>query len=187
MAATRNDSTIRISPPIDFEGHLVKPDKRGFYRCPYACGDARFPARKWKTEAGFRKHMGECGYRPSAVKARLTADEARKAADEIRKAEALATCPYKIGQRIHYVREVILKPTHEPRFGRMARVRYEAVKRFDACEAVIESIGWNGQWVFINYGIDPWWIVDSAEAARTKAAEAQRAYDEHVRFSEFCR
>lgn len=187
MAASKQNSTSRESLPVDFEGHLVKPGKRGEYRCPFACGDARYPARRWKTEAGFRKHMGECGSRPSAVKARLVADEVRKAADEIRKVEALAACPYKIGQRIHYVQELVLKPTHEPRFGRMVHVRYEAVKRFDAREAVIESIEWNGQAVFLNYGIDLWWIADSAEAARAKAVEAQRAYDEHVRFSEYCR
>ena len=36
----------------------------------------------------------------------------------------------------------LVKPTHEPRGygGRLVKMRYEAVKRFDARESVIETI-----------------------------------------------
>jgi len=42
------------APEIDFEGKKVVC-KNGYYKCPFNCSDNRYPARKWKTEAGFRK------------------------------------------------------------------------------------------------------------------------------------
>lgn len=39
--------------------------KGGVYRCPWGCGTPGFPAPKWKTEAGFRKHLATCRERPT--------------------------------------------------------------------------------------------------------------------------
>ena len=39
--------------------------KSGVYRCPWGCGAPGFPAPKWKTEAGFRKHLAVCRERPT--------------------------------------------------------------------------------------------------------------------------
>lgn len=39
--------------------------KGGVYRCPWGCGSPGFPAPKWKTEAGFRKHLATCRERPT--------------------------------------------------------------------------------------------------------------------------
>ena len=180
MAATRNDSTNKIPPPIEFEGRTVKPDKHGFYRCPYACGDARFPARKWKTEAGFRKHMEACLQRPSLVKARAEADEERKA-------EALAACPLRIGQRIFYVQRIVVQGTHETRFGRSVKVRYEERLRFEAREAVVESLDWNGQSVVFNRQTNPYYVAKDMDQARKWADEFQRGHEEHLRISAECR
>ena len=56
-------------PTIDFEGVSVKPS-RGVYRCPFGCGDPRYPVPKWKTEKGFRAHMEQCWRRPSRIQPR---------------------------------------------------------------------------------------------------------------------
>ena len=39
--------------------------RAGVYRCPWGCGNPGFPAPKWKTEAGFRKHLATCSMRPA--------------------------------------------------------------------------------------------------------------------------
>ena len=39
--------------------------KAGVYRCPWDCGAPGFPAPKWRTEAGFRKHLATCRERPT--------------------------------------------------------------------------------------------------------------------------
>jgi hypothetical protein len=59
-------TSTRGLPSIDFEGVMVDP-KRGCYVCPFRCGRQDYPTPKWKTEKGFRKHMGECPQRPSRV------------------------------------------------------------------------------------------------------------------------
>jgi hypothetical protein len=41
------------------------PEKqRGYYRCPYECGDPRFPKPKWKTLKGWQGHVEKCPNRP---------------------------------------------------------------------------------------------------------------------------
>lgn len=49
--------------PIEFCGITIKPS-RGSYRCPFGCGDPRYPPQKWKTEKGFRAHLEKCPKRP---------------------------------------------------------------------------------------------------------------------------
>jgi hypothetical protein len=40
-------------------------DYKGFWRCPFPeCHHPDYPARKFKTDAGFIKHLGECKARP---------------------------------------------------------------------------------------------------------------------------
>ena len=39
--------------------------KAGVYRCPWSCGTPGYPAPKWRTEAGFRKHLAGCRNRPT--------------------------------------------------------------------------------------------------------------------------
>lgn len=51
-------------PTINFEGKEYSPDSRGYYRCPYRCGNPDFPAPKWVTERGFAKHLAECRAKP---------------------------------------------------------------------------------------------------------------------------
>lgn len=41
-----------------------KRDWKGFFRCPWKCGNTDFPQPKWKTEAGFKKHLEGCAMRP---------------------------------------------------------------------------------------------------------------------------
>lgn len=36
----------------------------GFFRCPNRCGHPDYPQPKWKTEAGFNRHLEKCKGRP---------------------------------------------------------------------------------------------------------------------------
>ena len=56
------------------------------------------------------------------------------------KLELLPTLPFKVGDKIIYVKEIIVKPTHVQRGDRMVKVRYEAVKDFQAREDEIRTI-----------------------------------------------
>jgi len=54
----------------------LKPNRLGFYHCPWGCGNPDFAPPKWKTEAGFRGHLAKCPMRPtveSVKAARLAA------------------------------------------------------------------------------------------------------------------
>lgn len=168
---------------IDFEGKLVV-SKAGRYKCPYMCGDRRYPARKWKTEAGFRKHMAVCPRRPSALKI-------QRVDFELKKQEALSKVAQSPGQKIFWVSETDVKPTHVERGNRMVRVRYEAVKRFCAHEGTIESIDFDGR---ISFSTTTGWrgirlqdLCESMDMAAATAARRQKDYDAYVAQAEFCR
>lgn len=125
--------------------------------------------------------MTQCPHSPSVLTAQQNAEERERAA-------ALSRVTQQIGDTIHYVREIIVQPTHQERFGRMVRVRYEPVKRYMYGTETIQTIGWtpNGG-VYFNDGIWPHNLCGSAEEARQQAESLQRKWDEHVRFSEMCR
>jgi len=170
---------------IMFDGKEVKP-KKGFYYCPFRCGDPLYPRKKWKTERGFRKHMESCSACPSAQTRNEQAKKERDADNEKRKQAAMADCPYKIGDTICYVREIITAPTHRHNGLRMVRVRYEAEKRFVADSATVESFGFD-YGLFINDGIRLTNIcVDMAEAT-AKAEKKTKDYREHCEFAARCR
>lgn len=185
-------------PIIDFEGKLVKPSKHGVYRCPFKCSSSGYPEPTWKTEKGFRKHMTSCGKRPSFQKDKQEKEAAEIAAFEPIRAEILASVDLNVGDKIAVVKEWIVKPTHEQRFNRMVRVRYEAVKRFEGIEIVINKIDVrpstlpNKEWIknqclYIN---DEFRLMDvwpTLEKARERAAEQQKAYDEACEFASQCR
>lgn len=169
--------TIEL-PAVDFDGIRVQAN-HGYYLCPFRCGRQDYPARKWKTENGFRMHMTECPRRPSLIQKQNAEREERKSKD-------LSLVTRKIGDRIFFVREIVVKPTHEQRFNRMVRVRYEPVKRFEAGEAIIETINWDGS-VYFNAGIRPADLCATAQDAHNEAIHRQESWDEHVRFSASCR
>lgn len=185
-------------PEIEFEGKIVK-SKRGIYKCPFKCSaHSSYPERTWKTEKGFRKHMNECPKRPSFEKDKQNKEAAERAAFEPIKAEILASIDFKVGDKIAVVKEWIVKPTHEQRFGRMVRVRYEAVKRFEGIEievkkiAVsptvltdIEFIKRNNLYINDEFRLSD--ISSSLEVAKLKAIECQRSYDEACKFASDCR
>jgi hypothetical protein len=125
---------------IDFEGTIVKPNKSGVYKCPFHCGDPRYSLPKWKTEKGFRQHMEKCPKRPFHVNSIKEKETVIKELFDKMKEELIPTLPYTIGQKLIYVKEIILKPTHVQRGNRMVKVRYEAVKDFQAREEELKTI-----------------------------------------------
>lgn len=162
-------------PTIDFEGVSVNPGKTG-YKCPFDCGDKRFPQKKWKTEKGFRQHMKDCWMKPSLQKSR---DEKQKNDElkQIQESESrMQNCPYRIGDTIFFVRQIVLEPTHK--HGK--RVRYEAVISFIAEQAVIDAINWNQCFIF-NGWIPETHCVDSMQIACSLADEKQKQYDNYLR------
>jgi hypothetical protein len=44
-----------------------KRDARGFYRCPFKCGDPQYPQPKWKTLKGYEKHIVSCSFKPPPI------------------------------------------------------------------------------------------------------------------------
>lgn len=165
-------------PKIDFDGQIVKPSTRG-YVCPFRCHDSRYPAPTWKTEKGFRQHMITCPHAPSNLKR----DEERR---ESLFLENVAKAKYKVGDTISYVCEVITKPTHESRWGRLVRVRYEPEKYYRADRSEIRTIGWDGSVVY-NGHIQERDICASLEEAQKFAEERTTAWKEACQFAARCR
>lgn len=133
---------------INFEGKIIKPNKSGYYKCPFGCHNSNYPQPKWKTELGFMKHLQGCFMKPSSVLIRdnekLKHDnqlnEWKNKLEEI-KPIILSNLGLNINDDICYVKCVVIKPTHEQKFNRMVRVRYEPILRFDAVKTTITSIG----------------------------------------------
>lgn len=185
-------------PEIEFEGKVVKP-KRGIYKCPFKCSaHSGYAERTWKTEKGFRKHMTECYKRPSFEKSKQDKEAAERAAFEPIRDEILASLDIKVGDKIAVVKEWIVKPTHEQRFNRMVRVRYEAVKRFEGIEIEIRKIDVrptsltdkdfikrNNLYINDEFRLSD--ISSSIEVAKLKAIECQKSYDAACEFASLCR
>lgn len=185
-------------PVIEFDGKQVKPSKHGVYKCPFKCGNPSYSEPTWKTEKGFRQHMVKCHKRPSYLKDKQDKEAAEIAAFEPIKTEILASIDIKLGDKIAVVKEWIIKPTHEQRFNRMVRVRYDTVKRFEGMEIVVNKIDVrpstlpNKDWIksqclYIN---DEFRLMDvwpSLEKAKEQASEQQKAYDEACKFASDCR
>lgn len=181
---------------LDLDVYITapKPDKRGFYRCPYRCGDPRFPRRKWRTEKGILKHLGECPLRPEAVAARKVEEERQEVERKARAAEKIAACTRKVGDIIFFVKKIVVEPTHVRRGNRMVRVRYEEKCRFEADKGTIQQIlhdgrhdGWPA-WYAIGFGIvtedqvKPTWE-EAVEAAKAR----QKGHEEWLETCAMCR
>lgn len=167
----------------------MKPiEKRGLFLCPFKCGDSRFPAPKWKTEAGVRRHMETCAQRPEQVAAREAAAKARAEQEKQRKAAALAAARFKVGDEIHCVRMYVRKPTHEKQRGRMVRVRYEEEREYSAATLQVTSVTWSTmEGILYNHSASEGDIFDSLEEARKQARIRQDGYNEHCRLADECR
>lgn len=117
------------------------------------------------------------------------------------KAEILADFPYKIGDTLHCVKEVIVKPTHVQRGNRMVKVRYEAEIMFEAYTFELKSIDFSGEGIadgitkdyvlynrlLLNRSIRLSRLCKSKDDADLAAKEAQASYDAHVKSSSDCR
>jgi hypothetical protein len=187
---------------INFEGKEIKPWKDGKYRCPFACHRSDYPRPKWGTKKGFLKHLESCPQTPSAVERRSMSSAENNARYEAMKAEILAEFPYKIGDVLHCVRDIIVKPTHvKSSTGKMRHVRYEAEIRFEPYTFELKSIDFAGEGItdgitkefvlnnrlLLNGLIGMRRLCKSKEEAELAAKEAQIAYDAHVKFSSDCR
>ena len=91
---------------IEFDGKIVKPNKSGFYKCPFNCGDPRYPKPKWKTEKGFRQHMEKCSKRPSFISSKIEKEKNDLELIEKMKLELLTTLPFKVGDKIICINDI---------------------------------------------------------------------------------
>jgi|GEM_PF-1747582 Zn-dependent M32 family carboxypeptidase len=173
---------------IYFEDKKIKPGKDGKYKCPFRCGRPDYPAPRWKTMAGFLKHLNECPKSGAGLKKQAEAYKALMVIEDKRKQEALASCPQKIGDTIYFVHEVITKPEYVRRGDRMVRMRYEAEKAFHAERIVIDAIDWDGSHgVIFNRSYHPRIMCSSWEDAQVKAREAEKAYKQYLEDCAMCR
>ena len=132
---------------IIFENVVIKPSKSGYYKCPFNCHDSRYPQPKWKTEKGFMKHLEKCNMKPSVVsqcemkKQEIDnqINEWKEILDEL-KPIILSNLGLNIGDEICFIKCIIVKDTHEQRYNRMVRVRYEPILRYEAVRTTITSI-----------------------------------------------
>jgi hypothetical protein len=142
--------------------------------------------------------MIACAKRPSFQKDKQEKEAAEIAAFEPIRAEILASIDLKVGDKIAVVKEWIVKPTHEQRFNRMVRVRYEAVKRFVGLEIEINKIDVRptrlidknyirNNCLYINDEFPLSSICASIQTANDKADQMQKSYDEACEFAAQCR
>lgn len=185
---------------INFEGTTVKAWKDGKFRCPFQCHRKDYPRPKW-TEKGFMKHMETCSQKPSAVEKRNMSDTASVDRYEKMKAEIIAELPFKIGDTLYCVKEIIVKPTHVRKGERMVKVRYEAEKIFEAYQFKLNSIDFQGEGISEGYTKDfvirnkillnrSFWIsqlCESMSEAKQRAMESQVSYDAACKFASDCR
>jgi hypothetical protein len=104
------------------------------------------------------------------------------------KVEFLLTLPYKIGQTIYYTYFWVTKPTHEWKWKRLVRVRYEEERSYSYGEETIKSIDFayrgyvpNGieqmkNYLLFNNKIPLSDLCDSLEEAKTKSSEQSKSY-----------
>lgn len=157
-----------------------------FY-CPFKCGRSGYPRPKWKTRAGFDRHLANCENRPEAVAARVAASKTATEAYERVKDHALATCPHKKGDWISYVFTAVIKPTHETnRWGRRVHVRYEEERKIYGRHMPVETVAFDGA-ILINGHVRLRDIYPTLAEAQAVAKAAQEAYDQHVAESRRCR
>ena len=173
---------------IYFEDKKIKPGRDGTYRCPFRCSRSDYPAPKWKTMKGFLKHLNECPKSSAGRSKQNEVYKAQLAVEEGRRKEALAVCPYKIGDTIYFVHEVITKPEYVKRGDRMVRMRYEPEKAFWARIEIIESLDWDGSHgVIFNRAYRPLKMCSSFEDAQKQAKESEEAWKQYVEDCQRCR
>lgn len=194
----------KIKPIINFEGKDIKPNKGGFYTCPYKCGQSGYPQPKWKTEKGFRSHMEKCGKRPSVIRQKEKDAESKRIKREKEKKEIdkifdLIPKKYSKGDSVYCVIESVLKPEYEWRGSRRVRVRYEEVLSYNVSNIVVCGINLShypsdfsgnpdelAEYITYN-GINQNAIFDNKNAADECCSKSQKAHDDHLEFSSLCR
>lgn len=144
-------------PDIEFEGKIIKA-KNGYYKCPFRCDShSGYPAKKWKTEKGFRQHMEKCTGKPSYFNKKVEENKIRtKKIEELKKlCIESGKIPYKIGDTINYYGYYVTKPTHVQKFNRMVRVRYEEERSYYAETTTVNHIDFEIPFYFLdNKNID---------------------------------
>ena len=171
------------------DGFEIKPSRDGKYFCPHKCGHPVYGQRSWKTEKGIRKHMAECSKGEAGQK--LAAEKAAELKNRFEIFVAEYAYKYAPGDVVHFVRRSVIKPMFDNR-GR--KIRYEEVCRFSTVStSIIEpSAGVVGFEFRPGYSTNGGFVLEAdiildLKEAESKAAEQQKAHDEHLAFSSFCR
>ena len=106
------------------------------------------------------------------------------------KEEFLLTLPYKIGQTIYYIYYRVTKPTHEWKWKRLVRVRYEEERYYSYGEETIKSIDfvYRGyipneieqmkNYLLFNNNISLSSLCNTLEEAKIKSSELSKIYKE---------
>lgn len=171
---------------IKIGNKTVKRSSSGYFKCPYRCQtDKRYPQLKWKTEAGFLRHISSCTNSPEAIARREERDKNDRLLQKQRSEAGIANFSHKVGDLIFFVHQITLKPTHVLRGERMVRVRYEPELRFEGRSAKIESIDFDNSILINGYIREP--LYSNFQEAELASKDKQKGHEEHVKFSQMCR
>lgn len=163
----------------------IKKTKSGEYMCS-ACKSAPrvgMYARKWKwkTEKGFLGHRCFNDEKEYAEKRRKELEEQKQKDLALWSTKAI----YTIGSEVFYCGYYVTKPTHEPRFNRMVKVRYEEERNYFYHKGIITGLEPNGYKIKGRYVSET--DIGTEENTKEMSVRRQKEYNGHVAFSSFCR
>lgn len=114
---------------IIFDGVEFTCDINGMWHCPFNCQNPNYPERVWATEKGIRKHLLTCKNSPSNLNKQEQLKQLLIERHNINKKIALLDSPYKIGDKIIYVRKL------------------ENPVRFEAISTTIKTLDWDEKYI----------------------------------------
>lgn len=130
---------------VTFNNVVYKKNKAGYFKCPYNCSNAGYPAKKWKTTKGFLKHMEDHVLWEAKAVAKLQYEkeyliQKNKNIEAYIEAMSKLTPMYNIGDVIYVVHDCISKPEYVWKFNRNVRVRYFDYYTYECRKIVISKI-----------------------------------------------
>jgi len=114
------------------------------HKCRWICKKCM---AKYKTEAGYNRHVkNNCSVDKNKLAAIKVTDDMVRRRQEfednllILKEKGLLHSKYAVGDTVFASGYYVTKPTHEQRFGRMVRVRYEEERRYYAEKRAVTHV-----------------------------------------------
>lgn len=151
--------------------------------CKNAPPTTRFRRKyTWKTKRGYENHR--CVLDDLAAVAERKQKELERAeAEKEALRQRIETARYKVGNPICYVACTVVAPTHEERWGRMVRVRYEEARWYEGANGIVTGHTMHGYLSGTTF-VSENDIYPTIAEADVEAKKRQTAYRESVRQAE---